>query len=316
MIARQGWHCRTTMNTFPNRFTRNAIDLFGDVGREWLERLPSIIAECERKWSLTAMVPFESLSYNYIVPAVRTDGTQVILKIGVPNPELSTEIEALLVYDGCGSVKLLDVDRDRGALLLERLRPGTSLLSMTDDEEATHIAAQVMRQLWRPVPPDHPFPTVNRWAAGLVRMRKYFGGTTGPMPEALVEKAERLSAELFDSVADSVLLHGDLHHENILSAERQPWLAIDPKGIVGEPAYEVGALLRNVSPRLFDQPQPSQTIARRVDILAAELGFDRTRLLGWGLAQAVLAAWWCIKDHGGGWEGFIRCAELIDGVMD
>lgn len=303
------------MNTVSNRFTRNIVDLFQDVGIEWLERLPAIVAECEQRWSLTAMAPFEYLSINYIVPAMRADGTEVILKIGVPNPELTTEIEALLVYDGHGSVRLLDVDRDRGALLLERLKPGMPLSNVSDDKEATHIAAQVMHQLWRPPPLDHSFPSVRQWTAGLARMREHFGGTTGPMPKALVEKAEGLFAELLDSMQDHVLLHGDLHHENILSAERQPWLAIDPKGIVGEPAYEVGALLRNVSPRLFEQSQPSQIIARRVDILTEELGFDRTRLLGWGLAQAVLAAWWCIEDHGQGWEGFVNCAKLVDEVM-
>jgi streptomycin 6-kinase len=111
-------------------------------------------------------------------------------------------------------------------------------------------------------------------------------------------------------------LHGDLHHENILQAQRQPWLAIDPKGVVGEPAYEVGALLRNMAPRLLKGSQPSQIVARRAGILSEELGFDRTRLLGWGLAQAVLAAWWCIEDGVDGWEGFIRCAELIQDTME
>jgi streptomycin 6-kinase len=277
--------------------------------------LPGIIAACEREWSLTALSPFENLSYNYIAPAVRADGTETILKIGVPSPELSSEIEALMLYDGRGSVKLLDVDRDLGALLLERLKPGVSLLSIADDEEATHIAAQVMRQLWRPVASDHPFPSVTQWAAGLDKMRSHFAGSTGPMPADLVEKAEGLFAELLDSMEEPVLLHGDLHHENILSAERQAWLAIDPKGVVGEPAYEAGALLCSISPRLLEQSRPSRIIARRVDILSAELGFDRARLLGWGLAQAVLSAWWSIEDHGAGWEDAIQRAELIDEVM-
>jgi streptomycin 6-kinase len=303
------------MNIPPGRLARNIADVFKDAGVEWLERLPGIIAACEWKWSLTALPPFENLSYNYIAPAVRADGTEAILKIGVPSPELASEIEALLLYDGQGSVRLLDVDRDLGALLLERLKPGVSLLSVTDDEEATHIAAQVMHQLWRPVASDHPFPSVTQWAAGLDKMRSAFVGGTGPLPADLVQKAEGLFAELLGSMDEPALLHGDLHHGNILSAERQTWLAIDPKGVVGEPAYEVGALLRNVSPRLLEQPRPRRIIAQRVDILSAELGFDRARILGWGLAQAVLSAWWSIEDHGAGWEDAIRCARLIDEAM-
>ena len=197
----------------------------------------------------------------------------------------------------------------------------TPLSRLADDEQATSIAAHVMRQIWQPVPPEHSFPTVARWALGLARLRQQFGGATGPFPARLVEQAESLFAELIGSMAEPVLLHGDLHHDNILTAERQPrqtrrplWLALDPKGLVGEPAYEVGALLRNPAPWLLDQPQPGRILARRVDQLAEELGFDRARLRSWGLAQAVLSAWWSFEDHGHGWEWSLTCAELLADV--
>ena len=199
---------------------------------------------------------------------------------------------------------------------MERLWPGTPLSALTDDEQATSIAAQVMRQVWRPVPADHTFPSVEDWAGGLQKMRRYFEGGTGPLPTKLVELAEALFAELLGSMAEPVLLHGDLHHDNILTAERQPWLALDPKGLVGEPAYEVGALLRNPFPRLITVPQPGRILARRVDQLAQELGFERERITGWGVAQAVLSAWWSIEDHGYGWEYAITCAELLMELMD
>src|SRR5438128_12681264 len=95
---------------------------------------------------------------------------------------------------------------------------------------------------------------------------------------ALLEEAETLYAELSASMAEPVLLHGDLHHDNILSATRQPWLAIDPKGLIGEPAYEVGAWLRNPLPQLLHMPQPGRILARRVDQFAEELGLERTRV--------------------------------------
>ena len=257
------------------------------------------------------MPPFKPLSYNYVAPAVRGDGVDVILKAGVPTPEFLAELEALRLLNGRGIVQLLDVDRDNGILLLERLRPGTRLSSLTDDMEATSIAAQVMCQLWRPVPQEHSFPTVAMWATGMRRLREHFDGGTGPFPTALIEMAETLFDELIASMDEEVLLHGDLHHHNILAAERQPWLAIDPKGLVGEPAYEVGALLRNPMPQLLHEPQPKRIIARRADQLAEELGFDRGRLVSWGLAQAVLAAWWSFENHGHGWEPRIACAELL-----
>jgi streptomycin 6-kinase len=168
-----------------------------------------------------------------------------------------------------------------------------------------------MRQLWRPAPADYPFPTVAKWAGGMQRLRAQFDGGIGPFPKRLVELAERLFAELLASQAEPVLLHGDLHHDNILSAQRQPWLALDPQGVVGEPAYEVGALLRNPMPHLLAMPDFKGVQARRVDQLSEALGFDRERIVGWGVAQAVLSGWWSIEDHGAGWEPSLACAEVL-----
>ena len=295
-----------------DRFARRIREADGVAGGAWLQRLPGLIADCERRWSLKVGAAFEPLSHNYVAPATRADGTKTVLKIGVPTNELSAEIEALRHFAGRGSVRLLDADPDWGALLLERVVPGTPLTDLADDDQATLDAAQVMRQLWHPVPPGHSFASVADWAAGLSRLRARFGGTTGPLPAVLVDRAERLFAELVASMGQPVLLHGDLHHENILAAQRQPWLAIDPKGVTGEPEYEVGALLRNPMPQLLAMPHPEHVLARRMDILAESLGFDRGRLRAWGLAQAVLAAWWSIEDHGQGWETWIACAELLD----
>ncbi len=170
-----------------------------------------------------------------------------------------------------------------------------------------------MCRLWRPVPADHRFPTVTEWAAGLGRLRERFDGGTGPLPARLVEEAEQLFEELLASSAPPVLLHGDLHHGNVLSARREPWLAIDPKGIVGEPAFDTAALLHN--PReLLDAPQPGRILARRVDQLSEQLGFDRARIRSWGLAQAVLAAYWSLEDTGWVWEQPLICAQLLAGM--
>ena len=97
--------------SIPDDFARTMVELHGETGVEWLNRLPSLIADCARRWSLTVLPPFEPLSYNYVAPAIRADGTDVVLKMGVPNPELLTEIKALRLYDGRGIVQLLDADR-------------------------------------------------------------------------------------------------------------------------------------------------------------------------------------------------------------
>jgi streptomycin 6-kinase len=213
-------------------------------------------------------------------------------------------------------VRLLKADPARGCVLLERLKPGTPLSAVADDDRATQIVAQVMGKLWRLPPADHSFRSVADWAAGLGRLRKKFGGGTGPLSAVLVTKAERLFTDLLASMKDEVLLHGDLHHENILYSERRGWMAIDPKGILCEPAYEVGALLRNISPHLLSQPRPAQVVARRVNIVCEELGLDPKRVLAWGLAQAVLSAWWCLEDGAGCEAQAMQAACLIETAME
>src|SRR5713101_9176579 len=235
------------MFVIPDDFIRNASTLHGEEGLVWIDQLPAILANCEQRWRLSFAPPFayQSNAYHYIAPAIRSDGTAVVVKIHAPTNEFTQEAEALRLFDGHGMVRLLDYNINDKALLLERLKPGTPLSELEDDDVATSHAANVMRQLWRPVPSGHPFPSIIDWGRGFLRLRQHYDGGNGPFPAALLEEAESLYAELSTSMTEQVLLHGDLHHENILAAERAPWLAIDPKGVVGEPAYETGALLRN-----------------------------------------------------------------------
>ena len=243
-----------------------------------------------------------------MAPALTAQGRDVIVKIGVPNPELSSEIRALRWYGGGAAVELLDADEQQGLLLFERLRPGSTLSCVEDDARATVIAAQTMSDLWRPLPVDQQFSTASDWASGLRRLRQHFGGGTGPFDPRIVQTAEALFGELLASSDSPVLVHGDLQHFNILSATRRPWVAIDPKGLAAEPAYEVGALLRNPSPDRYLDPGVQ---GRRIDLLADELGFDKRRIAGWAAAQAVLSAWWSYEDARSGWEPAMRCAEML-----
>jgi len=296
----------------PEAFARTIRDVYGDRGKTWLQNLPDLIRQCELRWSITVLLPYQ-LSYNYVAPAIHSDGTPLVFKAGVPNPELSSEIDSLRLFDGQGICRLLASDAALGILLLEQVRPGLMLSTLKDDEAATSAAAAVMRQLWRPVPSVYNFPTVQRWAEGLQKLRRYFHGGSGPFPNKLVEEAEDLFESLLVSMETPVLLHGDLHHYNILSSTRQSWLAIDPKGVVGEPAYEVGALLRNPF-WLLESADLAAITARRIDQLSAELHLDRVRIRDWALAQAVLSAWWALEDHGHGWEGAIAFAQAISQI--
>lgn len=297
----------------PDELVRKRTHWNEPAGAEWLARLPSILDECEQRWPFTLLPPFAGLSYNYVAPVRQKDGTPAVLKVCPPDREFVTEVEALRVYAGRGAVQILDVEADLGAMLLEHVRPGTLLLTLEDDVQATSITAGVMRQIWHPPPEEHHFPTLADWSKGMERLRAQFGGGTGPFPERIVVMAERLWADLLASMELSVVLHGDLHHYNILAAERQPWLAIDPKGVLGEPAYEIGALLRNPVPQIYRWPDLGRTLTRRIDQLSDELGLSPERIRSWGIAHAVLSAQWSFEDHGKVENTSIGIAELLAG---
>ena len=305
------WSASNRMNTLPDDLVRKVVEWRGAEGLEWLNRLPSLIVACSQRWSLQVLPPFQPLSYSYVAPVVRADGIRAVLKASIPGHEMVMESEALKMVDGRGAVRLLDADPDNGILLLERLEPGIPLSSLDDDEEATSIAASVMRQMWRPVPDQHPFATVSEWAGGLARLRAHFDGGYGPFPACLVDAASERFRKSISSQKEPVLLHGDLHHGNILAAGHESWLAIDPKGLVGEPEYEVGALLRNPVQQLLARTRPDLLLQRRMDRLVEDLNVGRDRVLGWGMAQAVLAAWWSFEDHDPNWQTWLACAELL-----
>jgi streptomycin 6-kinase len=296
----------------PEALLQSATSLRGEAGTRWARRLPEAVARFERIWSLTVSPPFPDLFVNYVAPATRANGTPAVLKLSFPEDRgYRTEAAALEVYGGRGCARLLELDLEGGAMLLERLEPGASLSSIEDDEEATAIAASVLKRLWRPVPEDHPFPTVAELARGLERLREHFGGGSGPLPAALVEEAEELFGALIPTQREPVLLHGDLHHGNVLSARRS-WLAIDPKGVVGEPAYDTASLLN--PGELLKEPHPEKVLGRRIDLLSNSLDLERDRVLGWGLAKAVLTTYWSWEDSGSAWDEAILLAELLSGL--
>jgi streptomycin 6-kinase len=297
--------------SIPEQLARTAIELEGPAGRDWLDRLPAIVAGCARRWSLAVAPPFPNLSYNYVAPATRADGAAAVLKVCLPNSEYRTEAAALRLFDGRGAARLLEADLEQAALLLERLEPGTPLTAVPDDERATIIAAGVMRRLWRPAPADAPFPSVGDWVRGMARRAPGVLGRDAAFPTGWLDRALALFAELDASAPEPALLHGDLHHGNILAARREPWLAIDPKGVTGEPAAELGALLLNPIPQLLERPQPGRLLARRVALLAGALDLDPARVRDWGVVRAVLSAFWSLEDHGYGWEYGIAVAELL-----
>jgi streptomycin 6-kinase len=304
---------------WPGALERTITAMHGAAGRARLDDLSRRVADYERRWDLRMLPPFGDLSFNYVAPASRLDGWTCVLKLCYGGPEVDAEMAALRMADGDGMVRLIEEDSTGNAMLLERAVPGDMLVDEPDNEKATRIAAGVMAALWRPVPAGHGFPTVEGWGRGFERMRRRFDVGTGPLPAELTGRAEQLYAELVATSAEPVVLHGDLHHYNILRHQDR-WLAIDPNGVVGEPAFEIGALMRNRLPTFDDDSAATDVLTGRIRIVANAAGLDADRMRQWTIARALLSVWWLIEDGGESTlsepfaRGVFRTAELLERV--
>ena len=300
----------------PPRFAGRVRDSLGEAGDTWLRDLPALVGELSDRWQVAVGEPF-ALSYNFVARARRRDGGEAVFKAAPPwgDGEAEREIHALRHYGGNGACRLLASDLAQRAMLLERLRPGEMLTTVAaeDDDAATRIGADVMRRLWRPaadLPDPGCFKPLAQWFLRAFPLHRAAYGGPGPFPAAVLGYAEALLPDLLASSPGDVLLHGDFHHDNVLSSERG-WLAIDPKGMLGDPGYEVGPFLLN--PEIATTVKCRALLDRRLDLFAAELSYDRRRLRDWAIAHAVLSACWSAEDGGDGWQTAIAAAEnLID----
>ena len=217
------------------------------------------------------------------------NGKPCVLKIAhAEGDELTAQ--ALAHYAGRGAVKLLA--HANRATLMQRATPGTPLSSLviagSDDEATRHVCATITALHAQSAPRDG-FRHIEDWGTGFTRTAAV------SLPSSLVQEAARIYGELCRTQGRRVLLHGDLHHDNILSDADDGWLTIDPKGIVGESAFEAGAALRNPTEDVRHFASPA-IIDRRVKIMCATMGWSRDRVLRWCFAQAVLSAIWSLED--------------------
>ena len=259
----------------------------------WLAALPDLLASLAARWSLAIGPHYPAIRYNYVAPATRTDGRPCVLKVS-RHGESGNEIAALQLWAGDGACRLLEADPAIGALLVEQLQPGTMLATVAeaDDDAATAIAAELLQRLWRPAPANHGLRSLESWCGAFERNRDALTRGTGGFPSALFLRADALRRDLLASTGTQTVLHGDLHHFNILRAERAEWLAIDPKGLVGDRCFDICQFLRNPYP---DTPGVAVN-RRRLDRFCADLGLDRERVKAWCFVHAVLDACWDFED--------------------
>jgi streptomycin 6-kinase len=256
--------------------------------RAWLRELPQLVAALAREWNIETHTPFDDGTTSWTAPVTREDGSPAVLKVNWPHDKASAEIDALECWDGDGAVTVYRSDRSRWALLIERCIPGTALGDAElSADSALRVAAEVALRLWRPSPPAAslaPMNAVTRAWADLIRER--LERHRGAFDHGFVEVGATLLETLPTTAPRDVVVHGDFNPRNVLRAERQPWLAIDPQPMVGDPAFDPPAIIAQVAPPSDDPKE----LARRYDLFAELTGLEVDRMTAWAVARFVEAA--------------------------
>lgn len=274
----------------------------------WVSRLPRLAAEVIDEWDLVVEGPPLYGYCSMVIPVTSDDRPAMLKLVGWPDVESEHEHLALQRWHGAGVVHLITADPRRRALLLERLHP-TDLTDLWD-QDACEIVAGLYGRIHVPALPDLRTLTsyVDRWVARLAALPR-----DAPLPRRLVEQAVSLGRDLVaDPASIGTMIHGDLHYENVLAADREPWLVIDPKPMSGDPHYEPAPMLWNRFDELAGDVRNG--VRRRFHTIVDAADLDEDRARAWVIVRMLLNASWQIADGDPG--DLTRCVSIAKAVQD
>ena len=288
---------------FPARMIKHASK---GEGKPWLAEFPETLKRCREKWGLSLGRAVDEIKGNFVGYVRLPNGDEAILKVVLPDADLAAQMEALEIYEGRGISRLIDLDRGLGAMLLERLRPGTMLADHPNRAERAEITGRILLDLHQTtLPAEHGLPHFQEWmdeAVGdirncldLERSRPYL---------EQIPRAQAMMDTLKSPEEPQLLLHGDLHHWNILKDESRGWMAIDPGGVIGASCLDVGRFVLNAT-GMDDHPSKSELrkiLLESIRILSDVVGESEERMF---------AGVFCDKITGSGW-GFDRQSKEKD----
>lgn len=274
-------------------FENNIISLYRESGKKWLKGLPEQVRQLELHWGLSHLTPLENLTYNYVLSGLQ-EGIPIILKLSPNASDLGREANALGAFKGFGGVSVLD--RQDNALLLQRALPGQPLKGypFKNGVKNIEVACQVVKKLHQAsMPKDGNFPHITDW---LSTLDKDWG-----LPGDYLQKARTLKDQLLQRGTElQVLLHGDLHQDNIL-AHGNDWLVIDPKGVIGFPINEIWACV--------EEPHYD------LEFVSKYFGYRFDDVVNWYYVHAILAACWQVEDNLDPTR-FLNLAEAVRPMMN
>ena len=273
-----------------------------DGGIEWIRQIPDALIEWCRNHGVSLSHELPILTMNLVLFGLSEEHGPVVIKTSPPHPEVRAELDALRAHTDPAIVSILEADPDIAIMMQPRIMPGTTLKSAIDageltEREAVDIGAAMMQRYWIEPPQEARLIDLKSWFRALYAYRASYPKGGGPIPHHHVDLAIRQADELLETLQEMVMLHGDLHHYNILRDHEAGWTLIDPKGLVGERGYDIGTWLLN--PIYFDRrPDVAEMTEYRLNRFSKLLGIERGRLWKWAMAHAVLSDCWNVQGVG------------------
>ncbi|MEV0802151.1 aminoglycoside phosphotransferase family protein [Kribbella sp. NPDC050281] len=291
----------------PSAFAQATVDREGEAGAAWLAELPALVDDLMARWDCVRDGEVTHGQVGVIVPVLHASGPAV-LKVSFPHPGNVHEPDAYAAWGGRGAVLLYERDDASFAMLLERAKSST-LGQLADGDEIASVSGQLSRRLSIPAPSGLPrlADQAEGWAAEL---RQDAADCPGALPVAVVDSALAVIDELGRHQPELVV-HGDFHGRNILRGNREPWLAVDPKGYVGDPAYDGATLLKPRALALMESDDLMKALLHELDVFAEAAELDRERVRRWAHLQVVQAAFHG-RRHG---FGRARGGPLLDRLL-
>jgi streptomycin 6-kinase len=279
----------------PDGLAAYLVRFAGEDGAAWAKALPGVAAGVLERWSLTVDGPAAHGMCALVLPVLRADGEPAVLKLQRVDDENVLEGQGLRIWDGQGTVRLLDEDPAVMALLLERLDASRPLSTVADDLAATQVIAELLLGLTAV-----PAPAGMRRLGDIAQaMLEYVPRALPALPDAEDRRLVQVCADVVREVVAEPgdrLLHWDLHFDNVLAGVRQPWLAIDPKPLAGDPCFELLPALHNRWAEIVATGDAARAVLRRFDLMSEVLGLDRRRATAWTLGRILQNALWDVED--------------------
>ncbi|WP_176710227.1 aminoglycoside phosphotransferase family protein [Streptomyces sp. Wb2n-11] len=268
---------------------------FGEQGRAWIAALPALAAEMLDRWELKRDGTVGAGQASLVLPVLRHGGTRAVLRLQMPRQETTAALIGLRAWNGKGMVRLLDHDPVSSSMLLERLDGSRTLTSINDDDVAMSTLAELHARLVA-VPAPRGLRSLGDIAPEMLeQVPQAISNLIDPADRQLLRSWASAVAELADEPGDR-MLHWDLHYDNVLAAQREPWIAIDPEPLAGDPGFDLWPALDSRWDDVVAKGDTLRIVQRRFDLLTDVLGLDRARATGWTLGRLLQNSLWEIDD--------------------